>query len=57
MKLSEIMYQVTLNKHAKFHGDQTIGGAITVEKVSKHKIYMVNGLKLFENAHIFTQKH
>jgi len=28
------MCQITLNKHAKFHGDQTIGGAITVENVS-----------------------
>ncbi len=23
------MFQMTLNSHAKFHGDQTIGGAIS----------------------------
>ncbi len=27
---------MTLNKHAKFHGDWTIGGAITVKKASKN---------------------
>ena len=36
-KLGENMWQMTLNKHAKFHGNQTIGGAITVEKASKTK--------------------
>ncbi len=25
------MCQMTLNSHAKFHGDRTIGGAITVK--------------------------
>ncbi len=29
MKVGENMFQMTLNKHAKFHGDRTIGGAIT----------------------------
>ena len=38
MKLGENMWQMTLNKHAKIHGDRTIGGAITVEKVSKTRI-------------------
>ncbi len=32
MKVGENMFQMTLNKHAKFHGDRTIGGAITVNK-------------------------
>ncbi len=36
---------MTLNKHAKFHGDRTIGGAITVKKASKHSISKVNDLK------------
>ncbi len=35
------MFQMTLNKHAKFHGDRTIGGAITVKKASKHSISKV----------------
>ncbi len=39
------MFQMTLNKHAKFHGDRTIGGAITVKKASKHSISKVNDLK------------
>ncbi len=39
------MFQMTLNKHAKFHGDRTIGGAITVKKASKHSISKVNYLK------------
>ena len=40
MKLGENMWQMTLNKHAKIHGDRTIGGAITVQKVSKtHILY------------------
>ncbi len=31
------MFQMTLNSHAKFHGDQTIGGAITVKiALKKH---------------------
>ncbi len=39
------MCQMTLNKHAKFHGDRTIGGAITVKKASKHSISKVNYFK------------
>ncbi len=39
------MFQMTLNKHAKFHGDRTIGGAKTVKKASKHSISRVNDLK------------
>ncbi len=33
--LGEHMWQVILNKHAKFYGDRTIGGAITVIIVKK----------------------
>ncbi len=29
MKVGENMCHINLNSHAKFHGDQTIGGAIT----------------------------
>ncbi len=36
------MFQMTLNKHEKFHGDRTIGGAITVKKASKHSISKVS---------------
>ncbi len=39
------MFQMTLNKHAKFHEDRTIGGAITVKKASKRSISNVNDLK------------
>ncbi len=38
------MFQMTLNKHAKFHEDRTIGSAITVKKASKHSISKVNDL-------------
>ncbi len=44
-KLGENMFQMTLNKHAKFHGDRTIGDAITGKKASKHSISKVNDLK------------
>ena len=33
-KVEEHMCHNMLKKHAKFHGDRTIGGAITVKKVS-----------------------
>ncbi len=39
------MFQMTLNKHEKFHGDRTISGAITVKKASKHSISKANDLK------------
>ncbi len=39
------MFQMTFNKHEKFHGDRTTGGAITVKKASKHSISKVNDLK------------
>ncbi len=39
------MFQMTLNKHDNFHGDRTIGGAITVKKASKHSFSKVNDLK------------
>ncbi len=45
MKVGENMCHINLNSHAKFHGDQTIGGAITVKKASKHSISKVIDLK------------
>ncbi len=39
------MFQMTLNKHEKFRGDRTIGGALTVKKASKQSISKVNDLK------------
>ncbi len=39
------MFQMTLNKHEKFHGDRTIGGALTVKKALKHSISKVNDLE------------
>ncbi len=45
MKVGENMCHINLSSHAKFHGDQTIGGAITVKKASKHSISKVNDLK------------
>ncbi len=39
------MCQLTLNSHTKFHGDRTIGVAITVKKASKHSLSKVNDLK------------
>ncbi len=46
MKVGENMCQITLNSHAKFHGDRTIGGAITVKSSQKHYICIENDLKL-----------
>ncbi len=34
------MCQMTFNSHAKFHGDQTIGGAITVKTALKNTIFL-----------------
>ncbi len=34
------MFQMTLNKHAKCHGDRTIGGAITVKIALKNTIFV-----------------
>ncbi len=45
MKVSENMCHINLNSHAKFNGDPTIGGAITVKKGLKHSISKVNDLK------------
>ncbi len=36
MKVGENMCHINLNSHAKFHGDQTIGGAITVKIALKN---------------------
>ncbi len=46
MKLGENMYLIILNKHAEIHGDWTIGGAIKVKRLQKHRISVVNDLKL-----------
>ncbi len=34
------MCQMTLNSHAKFQGDQTVGGAITVKTALKNTIFV-----------------
>ncbi len=52
-KLGENMFQMTLNKHESFHGDRTIGGAITVQKASKHSISKVNDPQ--SNAVLFSR--
>ncbi len=39
MKVGENMCQITLNSHAKFHGDRTIGGAITF-KIALKNLYL-----------------
>ncbi len=44
---------MTLNKHAKFHGDRTIGDAITGKKASKHSISKVNDPQI--NAVLFSR--
>ncbi len=36
MKVGENMCHINLYSHAKFHGDQTIGGAITVNRALKN---------------------
>ncbi len=46
MKVGENMCHINLNSHAKFHGDQTIGGAITVKSSQKHYICIENDLTL-----------
>ncbi len=56
-KLGENMFQMTFNKHSKFHGDQIIGGAIIVKKASKQSISKVNNIKLqqhFHNIHLYS---
>ncbi len=39
MKVSENMCHINLNSHAKFNGDPTIGGAITVKIALKNTIF------------------
>ncbi len=50
------MCQMTLNSHAKIHGDRTIGGAITVKEAFKNTIFQlyinVNCKKTFIFSHI-----
>ncbi len=38
MKVGENMCHINLNSHAKFYGDRTIGGAITVKIALKNTI-------------------
>ncbi len=40
MKVGENMFQMTLNRHAKFHGHRTIGGAITFKIALKNTIFV-----------------
>ncbi len=40
MKVGENMCHINLNSHAKFHGDQTIGGAITVKIALKNTTFV-----------------
>ncbi len=46
MKVGENMCHINLNSHAKFHGDRTIGGAITVKIALKNTICIENDLTL-----------
>ncbi len=39
MKVGENMCHINLNSHAKFNGDPTIGGAITVKIALKNTIF------------------
>ncbi len=40
MKVGENMCQITLNSHAKFHGDRIIGGTITFKIALKNTIFV-----------------
>ncbi len=40
MKVGENMCHINFNSHAKFHGDRTIGGAITVKIALKNTIFV-----------------
>ncbi len=40
MKAGENMCHINLNSHAKFHGDQTTGAAITVKRAFKNTIFV-----------------
>ncbi len=61
MKVGENMCQMTLNSHAKFHGDRNIGGAITVKEAFKNTIFQlyinVNCKKTFIFSHIHMILH
>ncbi len=50
------MCQITLNSHATFHGDRTIGGVLTVKEAFKNTIFQlninVNCTKTFIFSHI-----
>ncbi len=47
MKVGKNMCYINLNSHAKFHGDRTVGGAITVKiALKKHYSCIENELTL-----------
>ncbi len=52
------MCQIIVNKHEKFHGDRTIGGAITVKEAFKNTIFQlyinINCKKKLIFSHIHT---
>ncbi len=40
MKVGENIFHINLNSFAKFHGDRTIGGAVTVKIALKNTIFL-----------------
>ncbi len=51
------MCQMTLNSHAKFHGDRTIGGAITVKEAFKNTIFKLYINVTCKKTFIFSNIH
>ncbi len=51
------MCQMTLNNHAKFHGDRTIGGAITVKEAFKNTIFQLYINATCKKTFIFSSIH
>ncbi len=51
------MCQMTLNSHAKFHGDRTIGGAITVKEAFKNTIFQLYINVTCKKTFIFSNIH
>ncbi len=52
------MCQMTLDSHAKFHGDRTIGGAITVKEALKNTIFQLYiNVNCKKKVHIFKHTH
>ncbi len=48
---------MTLNSHAKFHGDRTIGGAITVKEAFKNTIFQLYINVTCKKTFIFSNIH